>query len=157
MRYLNIYEEFGSNEDVKSDIKDIFVELEDKGFTVLIDDSSHHSGFITILLPNDKLFTLESEIIESILRLIDYLKINGLYLNELNIISRYGSKRDPYDITRTVHLPNQSSLRNPPDITEEGIFIKGLYGSGDTELKVDNVRNLFYIKIKYSKENKWDT
>ncbi len=128
--YLKIYEEFGSNEDVKSDIKDIFVELEDKGFTVLIDDSSHHSGFITILLPNDKLFTLESEIIESILRLIDYLKISGLYLNEI-----------------TIKYPTHWNLV-ASDITEEGIFIKG-----ELELKTDSDSKIRQIKLKYSKVN----
>jgi hypothetical protein len=128
MRYLKIYEEFNSNEDVKSDIRDIFSELEDSGFLVLLDASDYHSGFITILLDDDKLFTLDSEMIQTILRFIDYLKMSGLYLNEL-----------------TIKYPTHWNLP-ASDITEEGIFIKG-----ELELKTDSDSKLRQIKLKYSK------
>jgi hypothetical protein len=128
MRYLKIYEEFNSNEDVKSDIRDIFSELEDSGFLVLVDASDYHSGFITILLDDDKLFTLDSEMIQTILRFIDYLKMSGLYLNEL-----------------TIKYPTHWNLP-ASDITEEGIFIKG-----ELELKTDSDSKLRQIKLKYSK------
>jgi hypothetical protein len=130
MRYLKIYEEFNSNEDVKSDIRDIFSELEDSGFLVLLDSSDYHSGFITILLDDDKLFTLDSEMIQTILRFIDYLKMSGLYLNEL-----------------TIKYPTHWNLP-ASDITEEGIFIKG-----ELELKTDSDSKLRQIKLKYSKFN----
>jgi hypothetical protein len=130
MRYLKIYEEFNSNEDVKSDIRDIFSELEDSGFLVLLDASDYHSGFITILLDDDKLFTLDSEMIQTILRFIDYLKMSGLYLNEL-----------------TIKYPTHWNLP-ASDITEEGIFIKG-----ELELKTDSDSKLRQIKLKYSKFN----
>ena len=130
MRYLKIYEEFGFNEDVKSDIKDIFAELEDNGFLVLVDSSSHHSGFITILLGGDKLFTLESEIVQTILRFIDYLRMSKLYLNEI-----------------TIKYPTHWNLV-ASDITEEGIFIKG-----ELELKTDSDSKIRQIKLKYSKVN----
>jgi len=129
MRYLKPYQLFESfSDEVRDDIKDIFAELEDNGLTVLVDASPYHSGFITILLDNDKLFTLDSEIVQSILRLIDYLRMNKLYLNELTIM--YPS----YWI-----LPAS-------DITEEGIFIKG-----ELELKTDSDSKIRQIKIKYSK------
>jgi len=129
MRYLKPYQLFESfSDEVRDDIKDIFAELEDNGLTVLVDASPYHSGFITILLDNDKLFTLDSEIVQSILRLIDYLRMNKLYLNELTIM--YPS----YWI-----LPAS-------DITEEGIFIKGELG-----LKTDSDSKIRQIKIKYSK------
>jgi hypothetical protein len=133
MRYLKPYQLFESfSDEVRDDIKDIFAELEDNGLTVLVDASPYHSGFITICLDNgftsDNLFTLDSEIIESILRLIDYLRMNKLYLNELTIM--YPS----YWI-----LPAS-------DITEEGIFIKGELG-----LKTDSDSKIRQIKIKYSK------
>jgi hypothetical protein len=128
MRYLKIYEEFNSNEDVKSDIRDIFSELEDSGFLVLLDASDYHSGFITILLDDDKLFTIDSEMIQTILRFIDYLKMSGLYLNEL-----------------TIKYPTHWNLP-ASDITEEGIFIKG-----QLEVKVNSDTKIKRIKIKYSK------
>jgi hypothetical protein len=129
MKYLKPYQLFESfSDEVRDDIKDIFAELEDNGLTVLVDASPYHSGFITILLDNDKLFTLDSEIVQSILRLIDYLRMNKLYLNELTIM--YPS----YWI-----LPAS-------DITEEGIFIKGELG-----LKTDSDSKIRQIKIKYSK------
>jgi hypothetical protein len=130
MKYLKIYEEFGSNDDVKSDIKDIFAELEDNGFLVLVDASPYHSGFITILLADDKLFTLDSEIVQTILRFIDYLRMSKLYLNEL-----------------TIKYPTHWNL-HASDITEEGIFIKG-----ELELKTDSDSKIRQIKIKYSKVN----
>jgi hypothetical protein len=132
MRYLKIYEEFNSNEDVKSDIRDIFSELEDNGFFVHVDSSPDNSGFVTILIEgyNEKLFTLDSEMIQTILRFIDYLKMSGLYLNEL-----------------TIKYPTHWNLP-ASDITEEGIFIKG-----ELELKTDSDSKLRQIKLKYSKFN----
>ena len=129
MRYLKPYQLFESfSDEVRDDIKDIFAELEDNGLTVLVDASPYHSGFITILLDNDKLFTLDSEIVQSILRLIDYLRMNKLYLNELTVM--YSS---------SWNLPAS-------DITEEGIFIKG-----QLEVKVNSDTKIKRIKIKYSK------
>jgi hypothetical protein len=135
MKYLKPYQLFESfSDEVRDDIKDIFAELEDNGLTVLVDASPYHSRFITICLDNgftsDNLFTLDSEIIESILRLIDYLRMNKLYLNEL-----------------TIMYPSHWIL-TASDITEEGIFIKG-----ELELKTDSDSKIRQIKIKYSKDN----
>jgi hypothetical protein len=130
MRYLKPYQIFeASSDEVRDDIIDIFAELQDNGLTVLVDASPNHSGFITILL-DDKLFTLDSDIIESILRLIDYLRMNKLYLNEL-----------------TIMYPSSWNLP-ASDITEEGIFIKG-----ELEVKVNSDTKIKRIKIKYSKKN----
>jgi hypothetical protein len=134
MRYLRKFNE-SSVEDVKADIKDIFSELEDNGLTVLVMNENYDgSRFITIFLDNgftsNNLFTLDSEIVESILRLIDYLRMNKLYLNEL-----------------TIMYPSHWILP-ASDITEEGIFIKG-----ELELKTDSNSKIRQIKIKYSKVN----
>jgi hypothetical protein len=134
MRYLRKFNE-SSVEDVKADIKDIFSELEDNGLTVLVMNENYDgSRFITIFLDNgftsNNLFTLDSEIVESILRLIDYLRMNKLYLNEL-----------------TIMYPSHWILP-ASDITEEGIFIKG-----ELELKTDSDSKIRQIKIKYSKVN----
>ena len=66
--------------------------------------------------------------IQTILRFIDYLKMSGLYLNEL-----------------TIMYPTHWNLP-ASDITEEGIFIKG-----ELELKTDSDSKLRQIKLKYSK------
>ena len=137
MKYLNSYKLFeASSDEVRDEIKDIFVELEDNGLTVLVMEENYDgSRFIVIYLDNgftsNNLFTLDSEIVESILRLIDYLRMNKLYLNEINIM-----------YTSQWILPAS-------DITEEGIFIKG-----QLELKTDSDSKIRQIKIKYSKENK---
>ena len=137
MRYLNSYKLFeASSDEVRDEIKDIFAELEDNGLTVLVMNENYDgSRFITICLDNgftsNNLFTLDSEIVESILRFIDYLRMNKLYLNEINIM-----------------YPSQWILP-ASDITEEGIFIKG-----QLELKTDSDSKIRQIKIKYSKENK---
>ena len=137
MRYLKTYKIFeASSDEVRDDIIDIFAELQDGGLTVSVMKENYDgSRFITIFLDNgftsDNLFTLESEIVESILRLIDYLRMNKLYLNEL-----------------TIMYPSHWILP-ASDITEEGIFIKG-----ELELKTDSDSKIRQIKIKYSKENK---
>jgi hypothetical protein len=133
MKYLRKFNESS----VADDIKDIFVELEDNGFLV-IHDRSHDfglitTGYITILLDgttidNAKSFTLDSEIVQTILRFIDYLKISGLYFNGI-----------------TIMYPNRWSFP-ASDITEEGIFIEG-----KLELKTDSDSKIRQIKLTYSK------
>lgn len=145
MKHIKTYGKFtdghyqifeASSDEVRDDIIDIFAELQDNGLTVSVMKENYDgSRFITIFLDNgftsDNLFTLDSEIVESILRLIDYLRMNKLYLNELNIM-----------------YPSHWILP-ASDITEEGIFIKG-----ELELKTDSDSKIRQIKIKYSKENK---
>jgi hypothetical protein len=157
MRYLQsrsvfehskIYEAFDSNKDVRDDIKDIFRELEDSRFTVSVEQVhtsvSRVSGVITIS-DGDKLFTLNSEIVESILRLIDYLRMSNnsqefkLYLNQLEVMT-ITKKITGYQITSV----KQNLIANK--ITEEGIFIKD-----KLELGVNSDIKLKHIKIKYSK------
>ncbi len=132
MNHLKTYKIFESFEDVKSDTKDIFAELDDNGFFVHVDSSPDNSGFLTILIEgyNEKLFTLESEIVQTILRFIDYLRMSKLYLNEI-----------------TIKYPTHWNLV-ASDITEEGIFIKG-----ELELKTDSDSKIRQIKIKCSKMN----
>jgi hypothetical protein len=129
MRYLKTYKIFeASSDEVRDDIKDIFSELEDNGLTVLVMKENYDgSRFITICLDNgfrsDNLFTLDSEIVETILRFIDYLRISGLYFNGITIMS-----------------PTRWTLP-ASDITEEGIFIKG-----KLELKTDSDSKIRQIK-----------
>jgi hypothetical protein len=136
MKHLRKFNE-SSVEDVKADIRDIFSELEDNGFLVIHDESHDFglitTGYITILLDgttidNAKSFTLDSEIVQTILRFIDYLKISGLYFNGITIMS-----------------PTRWTLP-ASDITEEGIFIKG-----KLELKTDSDSKIRQIKLTYSK------
>jgi len=123
MRYLKVYEEFEPKASVKEDIKDIFIELTDNYLDVQVDDF----GKIIISKPNGSDtnlqiisstyydFDIDSYIIDSILRLIDYLKSNKLYLNNI--------------IIQKLRLGSVSGLRRwvtddlyVSNITEEGLF-----------------------------------
>ena len=119
MRYLKLYEEFEPKDSVKEDIKDIFIDLTDNYLDVQITDT----GNIFITKPNelstnlhDYEFNIDSNVIESILRLIDYLKSNKLYLNDI--------------VIQKLKLSKVMGLRrwteddfNVTNITEEGLFI----------------------------------
>jgi hypothetical protein len=117
--YLKVYEEFEPKDSVKEDIRDIFIELTDNYLDVQITDT----GKIFITKPNesatnlhDHNFDIDSYIIDSILRLIDYLKSNKLYLNDIIIqklrLGSVGGLRRW--VTDDLYVSN---------ITEEGLFI----------------------------------
>jgi hypothetical protein len=153
--YLKIYEEFEPSSSLKEDIKDIFIELTDNYLDVEVDNY----GKILITKPNelasqltDYNFDIDSYIIDSILRLIDYLKSNKLYLNDiiiqrLKISSVVGGMRRW--VTDDLYVSN---------ITEEGLFISDLSKTYDSSLLKSGdkyVSKLFteqahQIIIKYS-------
>ena len=150
MKYLKIYEEFGPNS-LKEDIKDIFIELTDNYLDVEVDNY----GKIVISRPNelatnltDYDFNIDSDIIDSILRFIDYLRTNKLYLNDI--------------IIKKLRLARVSGLRrwveddlNVTNITEQGLFIS------DFNYKTDKYESKLFtdqahkIVIKYSDKNLW--
>ena len=146
MRYLKVYEEFEPKDSVKEDIKDIFIELTDNYLDVQITDT----GKILITNPNesatnlhDHNFDIDSYIIDSILRLIDYLKSNKLYFNNI--------------IIHNLRLASVSGLRRwvtddlyVSNITEEGLFIsKFIDQNGRYESKLFS-EPAHKIIIKYS-------
>lgn len=146
MRYLKLYEEFEPKASVKEDIRDIFIELTDKYFDVQVDDF----GKIVISKPNESAtvlqdydFDIDSNIIDSILRLIDYLKSNKLYLNNI--------------IIQKLRLGSVSGLRRwvtddlyVSNITEEGLFTsKFIDQTGRYESKLFS-EQAHKIIIKYS-------
>lgn len=153
MKYLKIYEEFEPSSSLKEDIKDIFIELTDNYLDVEVDNY----GTIVISKPNelatnltDYDFNIDSDIIDSILRFIDYLRTNKLYLNDI--------------IIKKLRLAHVDGLRrwvvdnlNVTNITEEGLFITKFNFGGSTttnkfysELFTDQAHKII---IKYSDKN----
>ena len=158
MKYLKFFEGFKSSDTISEDIKDIFLELVDKGFHVRVSDDDD-PGFITIyhgswrpkynvyhlslqFRPhprdsdrNDLGWEIDSDVIGCILRLIDYLRMSKLYLNSIYI-----------DYTK----PGQfSEHKLVTKVTEEGLFISEITTLGG--IKVDWM--IDKMKLKYSKSN----
>ena len=111
MRYLKPYKLFESTEvdfDIEQDIKDIFLELEDIGFTIKIGNRRFSGGYeIEIMKINDdsqKEDFLLREICDSLIVLVSYLKDNGYYIydvlgKEMVVSEEYHSPSDNYDYT----------------------------------------------------------
>jgi hypothetical protein len=147
MRYLKIYEEFEPSSSLKEDIKDIFIELTDNYLDVEVDNY----GKILITKPNelatqltDYNFDIDSYIIDSILRLIDYLKSNKLYLNDiiiqrLKISSVVGGMRRW--VTDDLYVSN---------ITDEGLFISEFNDKTSKYVSKLFTEQAHQIIIKYS-------
>ena len=137
MKYLkkyNLFEGFKSSDSISDDIKDIFLELVDKGFTVRV-SSDDDPGFITIYHDNSIgwEWEIDSDVIGCLLRLIDYLKISDLHLNSIYIdYSKPGKFSEHKFVTK---------------VREEGLFISEIASLGGT--KVD--WPIEKMKIKYSK------
>ncbi len=143
MRYLrkyNLFEGFKSSDSVRDDIKDIFLELVDKGFHVHVPSFPDVPGFINIY-GTSRRWEIDSDIIDCLLRLIDYLKMSDLYLNSIYIdYSKPGKFSEHKLVTK---------------VTEEGLFISEITSLGGicrlNQLKVD--WPIKKMKIKYSKSN----
>lgn len=137
MKYLKFFEGFKSSDSVSDDIKDIFLELVDKGFHVRVSDDDNNSGFITIYHGNsaDLGWEIDSDVIGCLLRLIDYLRMSKLYLNSI-----YINYTKPGQFSETKFVTN---------VTEEGLFISEITSLGG--IKVD--WPIDKMKLKYSKSN----
>ena len=90
MKYISpykIYESFIPSDIIKDDIKYIFIDLIDDEFDIKIDDYGKieiiKSSYSTHQPIKDSYWEIKPNVTESILRLIDYLSQNKLYLNEL--------------------------------------------------------------------------
>ena len=146
MRYLKLYEEWEPKDSVKEDIKDIFIELTDNYLDVQITDT----GKILITKPNesatnlhDHNFDIDSYIIDSILRLIDYLRSNKLYLNDIIIQKLRLGRVDGLRrwVTDDLYVSN---------VTEEGLFTsKFIDQTGRYKNKLFT-EQAYKIIIKYS-------
>lgn len=137
MKYLkkyNLFEGFKSSDSINDDIKDIFLELVDKGFhvgAVQFDDID--PGFITIYHVNSLVWKIDSDVIGCLLRLIDYLKMSKLCLNSIYIdYSKPGKFSEHKLVTKVI---------------EEGLFISEI--TSLEGIKVD--WPIEKMKIKYSK------
>lgn len=151
MRYLkskSVFEEFETLDSIKNDIKDIFIELIDNYLDVEVSSYSHDYGKVLISKKSEHLtdseFNIDSDIIDSILRFIDYLGMNKLYLKNITI--------------KKLRLSSVSGLRrwvvddlNVTNVTEEGLFI--------SEFNINKYQNKLFtdpvhkIVIEYSNKN----
>jgi hypothetical protein len=95
MKHIKTYKIFESTEpNIKEDIKDIFLELEDAGFDVKVDtrwlrtfNTEEHIGYlvkikIASILGDVKTFLLE-DVYEDILTLKSYIKEMGFFIDEI--------------------------------------------------------------------------
>lgn len=104
MKYLKLFEKFDTKS-IKEDIKDIFRELEDNGFTIKV---SFYKNSKWDFLPDDFNYIInisnnskfdcgpDSEICETLLRLEDYSNINDLSIDSIEIcttITNYANNR----------------------------------------------------------------
>ena len=142
--YLKIYDAFETSSSIKEDIKDIFIDVTDNYLDVQITDS----GKIIISNPNesaisltDHNFDIDSNIIDSILRLIDYLKQNKLYMNNI-IIKKLRLSRGPSSLISQTMFWVEDDIY-VTNVTEEGLFIHRY----KSELFTDPVHKII---IKYS-------
>jgi hypothetical protein len=166
MKYLKSRKVFEQNSDesIKDDIKDIFIDLTDNYLDVEVDHSygsldpnrlyrskveiSKYRDPFLLDFRNltDSEFNIDSDIIDSILRFIDYLKSNNLYLNEI-IIYRIIIK----DVRGLKRL--SEDYLTVSNITEEGLFTNNINNNTDryeSELVTEPVNKII---IKYSNKN----
>lgn len=134
MKYLKTYnEKFTSLEEIHSDLKDIFQELEDDGFNIVIKNNLitlHQRKEITNNYYEYNSFIIDKQITDCVLRLIDYLRINKY------LVQKIGVKVHGFD-----SLPE-----NICDVDENGFYL-----SINKSFKVDF--KIFAILIYFGKNN----
>lgn len=161
MIHLKLFENF--DESIKQDIEDIFIDLTDNYLEVDVDHSygsldpnrlyrskieiSKYRDPLLLDFRNltDSEFNIDSDIIDSMLRFIDYLKSNKLYLNDIIIY------RIIIQDVRGLKRLSEDYL-TVSNITEEGLFINNFNNTGryESELVTEPVNKII---IKYSNKN----
>jgi hypothetical protein len=132
MRYLELYESFESN-NIRNDIEEILIELEDKGFIISGFFYSTH-GHFSIFKMNDP-FKIDSDITNSLLRSIDYLNRNEFVIDGIYIFTSFSST-------------NNSRKYKITNITEEGLFYRPSRSDSDVLVTSSIIQT---IKVYYSK------
>jgi hypothetical protein len=134
MRHLKLYENFGG---IDSDIKSIFLDLEDRGFTIDIHNLERVSQYLIGIKKFEgylKSFEVDNDIIDCILRLKEFASIEGFEVNNIS-----------------VNHPHYTSQSENAAITDEGLFIKR---PDYVNLKFDEVKvdyPIMWISIKLKK------
>ena len=111
MKHLKLYENFGG---IESDIKSIFLDLEDRGFTIDILNLEKVSQYLIGIkklegtaLPHVTSFEVDNDIIDCILRLKEFAPDEGFTVDNISV--------------NHPHFGSQSENAN---ITDEGLFVK---------------------------------
>jgi hypothetical protein len=138
MRFLKLYENFGG---IDSDIKSIFLDLEDRGFTIDILNLERVSQYLIGIkklegptsFPQVSPFEVDKDIIDCILRLKEFAPIEGFEVNNIS-----------------VNHPHLTSQSENATITDDGLFIKrpDYVGMKFDEVKVDYPIMWISIKLK---------
>ena len=112
MKHLKLFENFN---DIESDIKSIFLDLEDKGFTIDIHNLLKAGQYLIGIKNFEgylKPFEVDRDIIDCILRLQEFAPDEGFRVDNVSINHRFHK---------------QTSVK--VNVTDEGFFIKSVYGS----------------------------
>ncbi len=133
MRHLKLYENFGG---IDSDIKSIFLDLEDRGFTIDIHNLERVSQYLIGIKKFEgylKPFEVDRDIIDCILRLKEFAPDEGYVVDNVSI-----------------NHPFHNQQSNDVNITDEGFFVKSVYGAPfqPDEVKVDYPIMWISIKLK---------
>jgi hypothetical protein len=138
MRHLKLFENFN---DIDSDIRPIFYDLEDRGFTIDILNLEKVDQYLigikklegSISFPKVRPFEVNRDIIDCILRLKEFAPIEGFEVNNIS-----------------VNHPHLTSQSENATITDDGLFIKrpDYVGMKFDEIKVDYPIRWISIKLK---------
>jgi hypothetical protein len=138
MRYLKLFENFNN---IESNIKSIFYDLEDRGFTIDIHNLEKVDQYLigikklegSISFPKVSPFEVDRDIIDCILRLKEFAPIEGFEVDKVSI-----------------NHPFHNQQSKDVNITDEGFFVKSVYGVPfqPDEVKVDYPIMWISIKLK---------
>jgi hypothetical protein len=131
MKYLKLFENF-----IESDISSIFLDLEDRGFTIDIHNLEKVEQYLIGIKKFEghlKPFEVDSDIIDCILRLKEFAPGEGFIVDNVSI-----------------NHPFHKQQSKDVNITDEGFFVKSVYGAPfqPDEVKVDYPIMWISIKLK---------
>jgi hypothetical protein len=138
MKHLKLFENFS---DIENDIKSIFYDLEDSGFTIDILGLGKVGQYLigikklggSISFPQVSPFEVDNDIIDCILRLKEFAPYEGFEVDHVSI-----------------NHPFHKQQSKDVNITDEGFFVKSVYGAPfqPDEVKVDYPIMWISIKLK---------
>jgi len=133
MRFLKLFENFSN---IESDISSIFLDLEDRGFTIDIHNLEKVEQYLIGIKKFEghlKPFEVDSDIIDCILRLKEFAPDEGFIVDNVSI-----------------NHPFHKQQSKDVNITDEGFFVKSVYGAPfqPDEVKVDYPIMWISIKLK---------
>jgi len=138
MKHLKLFENFSN---IENDIKSIFYDLEDSGFTIDILGLGKVGQYLigikklggSISFPQVSPFEVDNDIIDCILRLKEFAPYEGFEVDHVSI-----------------NHPFHKQQSKDVNITDEGFFVKSVYGAPfqPDEVKVDYPIMWISIKLK---------